>query len=219
MIYTTLSRKLIVINPETLRYKIIADAGLLNDMTLGLDGSIYYVPDAGTTLSRIAVPETDATLSSITIDGKPLAGFSPGMLKYRAAMSSSSVVQAAATQSGASVSVRFDESTKQTIITVTASDGKSKLDYKIDHLTLESLSLKLDQWIASGDVRNPLTVQLQNNLMQAKDHSNKGQTKQMLKSLDDFLKHLGNAAHQDKVSKRAKDGLGADVQKLIEAYP
>lgn len=225
MIYTTLSRKLMVIDPETLRYKIIDDAGLMNDMTLGIDGSIYYVPDAGTTLSRIAVPETDATLSAITVDGKWIAGFSPGVTKYNVSALTNSEIQAATTQPGASVSTQYIESKKQTVITVTATDGKSKLEYIVNHIaaaptpTIESISGQLEQFIASGDVTKPLTNQLQSSLELAMHHLNKGQSKQMIKSLEDFLKHLANKAHQDRISVQAKAKLEADVRALIHMYP
>lgn len=131
MIYTTLSRKLVAIDPSTLSYKVI-DNGFINDMTLGIDGSIYYAPEAGTNLSRIAIPETDATLSSINIDGVPLKGFSPGILEYTCDLPVDSVVQATATQAKATVATQILLDKKQAIISVTGSDKKSKLEYKIN---------------------------------------------------------------------------------------
>lgn len=130
MIYTTLSRKLVVIDPNNLSYKII-DSGFVNDMTLGIDGSIYYAPEAGTNLSRIAIPETDATLSSININGVPLKGFSPGILEYTCDLPVDSVIQATATQEKATVATEISLDKKQAIISVAGSDKKSKLEYKI----------------------------------------------------------------------------------------
>ncbi|MDF2650210.1 MAG: hypothetical protein K0Q73_6015, partial [Paenibacillus sp.] len=131
LLYTTLSRKLIVVDPETLAYKIISDT-FVNDMTLGIDGSIYYAPEAGTALSRIAVPETDATLAGITVNGTPLEGFSPGVLKYTLQPSSEAVIQGSAAQAGATVTTENELAEKQTIIRVTATDGKSTLVYKLN---------------------------------------------------------------------------------------
>ncbi len=131
MLYTTLSRKLMVIDPETLQYKVLDDI-FVNDMTIGIDGSIYYAPDAGTKLSRIAVPETDATLSDLTVDGETIAGFSPGVTKYELALSADSVITAAATQADATVAIQVDEAAKQTLVGVTGTDGKSKLVYTIN---------------------------------------------------------------------------------------
>lgn len=79
MLYTTLSRKLIAIDPETLAYQVIVE-DFMNNMTIGEDGSIFYA--LGSELFQIAIPETDATLKSIKVDGKLLTGFSPGMMKY-----------------------------------------------------------------------------------------------------------------------------------------
>ncbi|RKN86221.1 S-layer homology domain-containing protein [Paenibacillus ginsengarvi] len=132
MLYTTLSRKIIAVDPETLKYKIIVN-DFLNSMTIGIDGSIFYAPDAGVSLSRIAVPETDATLAAITVNGTVLEGFSPGVLEYTAAIPANANIQAMATEALATISKETIQDSKQTIIRVTAKDGKSKLEYKINH--------------------------------------------------------------------------------------
>ena len=131
MIYTTLSRKILVIDPETLQYKVI-ESGFVNDMTLGMDGSIYYAPEAGTTIARIAVPETDATLSAIYLDEVLLKDFSPGKLTYYVAVEEVKTVKATTTQSKAIATVIQEGSfTQPTVIQVVGSDGKSKLEYTI----------------------------------------------------------------------------------------
>ncbi|WP_309120480.1 hypothetical protein [Paenibacillus sp.] len=132
ILYTTLSRKLIAIDPETLRYKEVY-SGFVNLMTLGVDGSIYFAPEAGSKLSRIAVPETDATLASITIGGQPLAGFSPGVRSYKASMPPMAKVAAVPTQPGATAFVE-DLRPKEwkVIVHVTGTDGKSKQTYTIE---------------------------------------------------------------------------------------
>ena len=131
MIYTTLSRKILVIDPETLQYKVI-ESGFVNDMTLGMDGSIYYAPEAGTTIARIAVPETDATLSAIYLDEVLLKDFSPGKLTYHVAVEEVKTVKATTTQSKAIATVIQEGSfTQPTVIQVVGSDGKSKLEYTI----------------------------------------------------------------------------------------
>lgn len=129
MLYTTLSRKLLVIDPETLAYKVIYD-GFVNDMTIGTDGSIYFAPEAGTSLSRILVPETDATLSSITINGTSIKDFSPGKLEYNSPLSSGATVQVTTTQNGAATDI-ITTSTKTQIL-VFGTDGKSSLIYTIN---------------------------------------------------------------------------------------
>lgn len=129
MLYTTLSRKLIVIDPETLAYKVIYD-GFVNDMTIGTDGSIYFAPEAGTALSRILVPETDATLTSITINGTQIKDFSPGKLEYNSPLSAEADVKAVTTQSGAVAEITTNST--QTQILVIGTDGKSSLTYTIN---------------------------------------------------------------------------------------
>lgn len=148
MLYTTLSRKLIVIDPETLQHKTIVD-GFVNDMAIGIDGSIYYSPDASTNMSRIAIPETDATLSAIHVNGMPLESFSPGILQYTYPLSSADDVQAVAKQSEAVVHVESVSEQKQTIIHVTAKDGKSTLQYKINWKPADPRETAIQEAIAA----------------------------------------------------------------------
>lgn len=132
MIYTTLARKVMVIDPRTLRHKVIVDCSI-SDMVLGIDGSIYYAPESGTRLSRIAIPETDATLSGIYLDGMLLEGFLPGKLRYNATVSEEQVLTVTASQPGATATVTQKGSlVRPTIIQVVAPDGKSKLEYRIN---------------------------------------------------------------------------------------
>lgn len=131
LLYTTLARKVVAIDPDTLQYKMVVDT-FVNSMTLGIDGSIYYAPNAGTSLSRIAIPQTDATLESLTIDGADISGFSPGILNYKQKAASSAVVAAVPTQSGAKVTIEDQrQATGKTIIHVVGTDGISKLAYTI----------------------------------------------------------------------------------------
>jgi len=134
MLYTTLSRKLIAIDPETLNYKVIYD-GFVNVMTVGIDGSIYFVPEALSKLSRIAVPETDATLATIIVDGEVIDGFSPGVLKYETELANDSVIVGVPKQPGATVQVQDLRDTLGVVnLIVTATDGKSSLTYTIKNV-------------------------------------------------------------------------------------
>lgn len=149
MLYTTLSRSLIAIDPETLAHKVIID-DFINNMTIGIDGSIYYA--LGKELYRIAVPETDATLKSISINGKPIASFSPGITHYSISSSPTKNVTIEATQAGAQTEiVTLDDQT--TAINVTATDGKSSLQYQI-HWSEEDGKDGEDQKQKNGDLNN-----------------------------------------------------------------
>ncbi|MBS4208178.1 hypothetical protein [Bacillus sp. FJAT-50079] len=129
MLYTTLSRSLIAIDPDTLAHKIIVD-DFMNNMTIGVDGSIYYA--LGNELYQIAVPETDATLKNITINGQPLSQFSPGVTNYRISDDPTNNLTVEASQSGAQVEILpLDSANKRTVINVTATDEKSTLQYTI----------------------------------------------------------------------------------------
>ncbi|MGI2294753.1 S-layer homology domain-containing protein [Paenibacillus sp. GXUN7292] len=151
MLYTTLSRKIIAIEPETLKYKVIVD-NFLNSMTIGIDGSIYYAPDAGVSLSKIAIPQTDATLSSITVDGETMTGFSPGILNYELKTLGPVVIEASSVQEGSTVSIDDRREAEGVIrIHVTAPDGKSSLKYQINWREATELELAIDQAIAAID--------------------------------------------------------------------
>ncbi|NMA85077.1 MAG: PQQ-like beta-propeller repeat protein [Epulopiscium sp.] len=133
MIYTTLGRKVMVIDPETLQHKMIVDCSI-SHMELGIDGSIYYGPASGRRLSRIAIPETDATLSGIYLNGVLLEDFSPGKLQYYVEAHEGKNITMTTTQEGATATVMQQDSLDQsTIIQVLALDGKSKLEYRINN--------------------------------------------------------------------------------------
>jgi len=126
MLYTTLSRKLIAIHPETLAYKVLVE-DFMNNMTLGVDGSIYYA--LGNELHQIKVPETDATVKSIAVDGAIIPAFSAGTTKYTLSSDQKDKLQVVANQPGADIDLIDGEGT--TTIIVTGTDGKSVKEYTI----------------------------------------------------------------------------------------
>ncbi|WP_045522988.1 hypothetical protein [Neobacillus niacini] len=126
MLYTTLARSLIAIDPVTLDYKVLEE-DFMNSMTIGTDGSIYYA--LGSELHKIAVPETDATLKSITINGEALEGFQQGVLNYTVYAKPTENILVEANQSGATLDIVH--STDKTAIKVIGTDGKSTLTYNI----------------------------------------------------------------------------------------
>ena len=77
---------------------------------------------------------------------------------------------------------------------------------------------QLETYIQSGDVRQPLSNQLNNRLQQAIHHGEKDHRKQAIKSLSDFLKHMSNKAHANQISEQAKETLTANVEALIEKW-
>jgi hypothetical protein len=126
MLYTTLARKLIAIDPETLAYKVLVE-DFMNNMTLGIDGSIYYA--LGNELHQIKVPETDATLKSIAVDGTVIPSFSPGTTNYTLFADQKDKLEVLANQPGADIDM-VDGENSITIV-VTGTDGKSEKEYTI----------------------------------------------------------------------------------------
>ncbi|MBS4205460.1 WD40/YVTN/BNR-like repeat-containing protein [Lederbergia citrea] len=76
----------------------------------------------------------------------------------------------------------------------------------------EALLQMLTAYETSGDIKQPLTSQLRNTAEQIRHHSDKGQMKQAVKSLDDFLKKLNNKPKD--ISLEAKQALTDYVQSL-----
>jgi len=131
MIYSSISGKLLVIDPETLCHRIIIDE-VIHDLTLGIDGSIFYTPEGGTRLYKITVPQADATLAALYINGEPVEDFSPGKLEYHVQVCEADEITAKPTQNSATVTVLKKKSSNvPTIIQVVAPDGVSKLEYRI----------------------------------------------------------------------------------------
>lgn len=81
---------------------------------------------------------------------------------------------------------------------------------------IDAILLLLDQLVASGEVRAPLSKQLENSLQQAKHQLEKGSTEQADKKIDDFLKHLSNKGMQKNITETAKNLLGEAVQTMRE---
>ncbi|MCU6712585.1 DUF4838 domain-containing protein [Paenibacillus sp. J5C_2022] len=88
-----------------------------------------------------------------------------------------------------------------------------------DSLTLsqiDEVQLLLDQLIVSGDVRHPLSRQLENRLQQAKHQLENGSVEQAGKKMEDFLKHLNNKGMQKNMTATAKTQLEDAVTAMLE---
>ncbi|MFJ7728754.1 FIMAH domain-containing protein [Neobacillus sp. NPDC097160] len=85
-------------------------------------------------------------------------------------------------------------------------------------VSLNTIQEKLEKNISANEIVAPLTDQLRNNLQQAIHHEEKGQRDQAVKSLNDFLKHMNNEAHKDKISAQAKEKLTADIEDLLKEW-
>ncbi|WP_066320993.1 discoidin domain-containing protein [Bacillus sp. FJAT-29814] len=85
-------------------------------------------------------------------------------------------------------------------------------------VSLNTIQEKLEKYISANEIVAPLTDQLRNNLQQAIHHEEQGQRDQAVKSLNDFLKHMNNDAHKDKISVQAKEKLTAEIEDLLKEW-
>ncbi|SDD62582.1 Carbohydrate binding domain-containing protein [Paenibacillus sp. UNCCL117] len=88
-----------------------------------------------------------------------------------------------------------------------------------DSLTLSQINqvqTLLDSLIGSGDVRHPLSKQLDNALQQAKHQLGKSTIAQARKKMEDFLKHLTNKGMQKNITEAAKTELEKAVTAALK---
>jgi hypothetical protein len=83
-------------------------------------------------------------------------------------------------------------------------------------ISIESMKLSLDDFISSGNVDGSLVNILQNNLAQAEHQWQKHNTRMAAKHIDDFIKHLNNAAQSKNVSHEAKEFLLENANLLLD---
>lgn len=139
MMYTTTSRQLTVIDPVTLQYKVL-ESEFVNNMTVNIDGTIFY--SLGTDLYQIRVPETNATIASIKLDGQAIENYSPGTLSYQVNVDAIEKVDVELSVAAGTYTVENDKDNKVITITVVASDKKSTLVYTVVYgeVTVENTS-------------------------------------------------------------------------------
>lgn len=104
-------------------------------------------------------------------------------------------------------------------------------DVSLNNKTVKSNILKLDITVSiplirftldyfkdNDAIQTPLYKQLSNRLDQAEHHQKNGRTKQAIKHLEDFQKHLHNKGMQKFISAEAKEVLDKDVQVIISSW-
>ncbi|OZU88347.1 hypothetical protein CIL03_11905 [Virgibacillus indicus] len=222
LLYTTAARKLTVIDPETMASKqIIGDTVHLMD--IDKEGNIYYA--SGENLYKLPVPlenaaitpenttmlqgeESDLNLEVTLANGKTAdsAGASIEWVNTNpdtAAIEDGilSAKNAGSTDIHAVVSYNGEEITTNSItITVEVSTA--------------SLSQQINELNEAGEIENSLAKQLTNRLRQAEHHYQKGQTKQAIKKLQDFRKHLAKSDAAEEI----KTMLENNVDSIEESF-
>jgi hypothetical protein len=76
----------------------------------------------------------------------------------------------------------------------------------------------VDGYIASGDLKGPLAVQLSNTLAQTEHQYTLGNKAQAIKHLQDFLKHLTSEPLNDRISSTAKATLNEKATALLAIW-
>ncbi|KPL59216.1 FIMAH domain-containing protein [Rossellomorea vietnamensis] len=222
MLYTTVARKLTVIDPETMMSKqLIGDT--VNLMDIDNEGNIYYA--AGADLMKLPVPVKKAELSAenntllqgdtmnldlavTLVNGKEvdLAGAevkwentAPDVLEVKngevtALNAGTAEVKATVTYNGETVTSNPLE------ITVDVSTG--------------TLITQIEEMEDSGQLDHATVKQLVNRLKQAQHQYEKGHTRQALKHLEDFSKHLEKSDAKEEI----KTLLNQNVQTIKDTF-
>ncbi|QHT62375.1 carbohydrate-binding protein [Paenibacillus lycopersici] len=83
--------------------------------------------------------------------------------------------------------------------------------------SIGSMQRLVERYQQTGQLKGALVPQLTNALSQAQHHLDGGKTKQAAKSVQDFVKHLNNKAHNDLITANAKAVLNGDAAAVIQS--
>ncbi|MDQ1910273.1 carbohydrate binding domain-containing protein [Paenibacillus sp. GD4] len=227
LLYTTLGRKLTVVDPASLATKQLVD-GTVNLMALGDDGSVYYA--LGAKLYRLPVPlkEVAVTLgrsditrgaaSSVEVRGI-LANGKAARLTEGTVLLESSDPAVARIQDGALIGGNPGTAViRATVslhgVTLTASSGTVRVTS-----TPESIAGQLEEGKGKGAISQPVYMQLKNALEQAVHQKELDDIGKSVKHWDDMLKHLERAESQaGAIDSGTAEAIRTDIEWLIEAY-
>ncbi|WP_043929666.1 FIMAH domain-containing protein [Bacillus sp. EB01] len=221
-LYTTAARKLTVIDPETMKSKVLVP-GTVQLMDLDDEGNIYYTADEN--LYQLPVPLEKGILSiknesmlqgtdqyidltvtlvngnTINLKGTDIEWFNSNPAAADLNDGKITAKNAGTTEIYAKVSYNGEELTTNTI----------KVTIEVTTDTLSQQILKLEE---AGTIPHSLARQLTNRLAQAEHHYEKGRTKQALKHLDDFRQHLDNSS----IEQSMKDTLHGNLDSIEAGY-
>lgn len=225
LLYTTIGRSLTVIDPATMSYKKLLNHADL--MTLADNGDIYYAE--GSHLKLLPVPLSRVELSpdraqlvrgetanllvnAVLVNGKP-ANLSRAQIVY-----TSSDPNVVTVTDG--MMTGNNAGSAQITVTVTL-DGVTVVSNVLNvevEVTVASLEKTIAQLETAATVQHPLAAQLKNSLKQAAHHLERGNAKQAVKHLEDFIKHLDNEAMEKFIEASAKQVLLADANALLQDW-
>ncbi|OCA85874.1 hypothetical protein A8F94_13525 [Bacillus sp. FJAT-27225] len=221
-LYTTAGRKLTVIDPETMKSKVLVP-GSVNLMDVDSEGNIYYSADEN--LYQLPVPLEKGTLSvenesmlqgteqnidltvtlvngsTINLKGADIEWFNSNPAAADLNDGKVTGKNAGTTEVYAKVSYNGE--------TITTSSIEITIVVTTDTVSQQILSLE-----EAGSIPHSLAKQLTNRLAQAEHHYQNGDTKQASKHLDDFRKHLDASSIDESVKKT----LHTNVDSIEEEY-
>ncbi|WP_226675814.1 FIMAH domain-containing protein [Rossellomorea aquimaris] len=217
MLYTTVARKLTVIDPETMMSKqIIGDT--VNLMDIDQEGNIYYA--AGADLMKLPVPVKDVELS---VEKNTLVQGDTMDLELAVTLANGKEIDLAGAEvkwENTAPDVIQVENGEITALNAGTAEIKATVSYNGDtmesnsieitvHVTTGSLINQIQGMEESGDLNHDTVQQLVNNLKQAQHHYEKGHTQQALKHLDDFSKHLEKS--------HAEEGIKTQLEQNVNS--
>ncbi|MEG9295870.1 hypothetical protein V6B33_05370 [Mangrovibacillus sp. Mu-81] len=222
MLYTTVGRKLTVIDPETMMSKqLIGDT--VNLMDVDNEGNIYYAK--GADLMKLPVSLEAAEL---TAENSSLLQGEKTQLELSVKLENGQEVDLAGAEvewensDGAVVNLVDGELSalnagraeiKATVTYNGETVTSNPLEITVD-VTTGTLSAQIQGMEESGDLDHATVKQLLNRLKEARHHYDKGRTKQALKHLDDFSKHLERSDAEENI----KDLLEQNVQSIRDVW-
>lgn len=125
-------------------------------------------------------------------------------------------------QSGELVSISYDD-TRGTIKAETGEQPLASIIAKlVDHgkgsVSVDAMQQLIGQYVKTGDIKNPLAMQLRNKLNQSQHYLDKGSKSKAKKHMDDLLNQLNNKAMQKFISEEAKETLEKIGNNLSQAW-
>lgn len=76
----------------------------------------------------------------------------------------------------------------------------------------------LEEYGSKGDVKHPLTTQLENHLKNAEHHYGDGRIPQAIQQMETFIRHLNNSGLSNLISGEAREELAEKATKLIDQW-
>jgi WD40 repeat protein len=222
MLYTTVGRKLTVIDPETMMSKqLIGET--VNLMDIDKEGNIYYAD--GADLMKLPVSLEGAEL---TVEDRSILQGETVKLDLKVTLANGQDVDLA----GAEVEWKISDPLvvelgdgEVTALNAGTAEIKATVTYNGQTVTTDPLTItvevstttltaQIEAMQESGDLDHATVKQLVNRLKQAQHHYDKGNAEQALKHLADFSNHLERSGAEESI----KILLERNVRSIREAW-